>query len=492
MNVVPVLLFAAAVVAVLGWGGRNRLLLAVVVASYCGVIAVTFTGGGSGGIWLVQIIVLLIGPFMVTWRSGPRFGSAVVTRLTYLMFGVYLYATAVALGRYDESLEQAKAGAFTAVAGVPLSLLMTGYRLFVLAALVMIFTLPLRCVVDRPTLRKCLVAGWLLSVVVAIAGVLDYLGLANLAFSYRREAGYGHVAILGFHRAALGMMSVYGIYLTFAMTQLTPSPVLKRLGYATVPLMLAALILSWSRAAIVALVASAAVLAVLLGGVRVAKSIALWTIGACAVTWLVLIQYPEIYERLLPVNSVYVDSSGETRVETWRALSAWLLDRPEVLLLGAGFLNFNYLVNVKEGAVWLETAHNSYLHTLTEAGLVGFAVLLIWQATVVIWLMGWRRRDRRPEAQALTAAFLAMTTAALSSSFTQESLAPAGTMVPQLLHYYLLLGLWISAYRAERRQVDELASFQGSPRRGRAAVVSGQIVRRAGTMETTRAGMVTS
>jgi O-antigen ligase len=448
-NAVPVVLFAIAAIVLLLRGGRNRVLLAALVTSYCGVIAVTFTGGASGGIWLVQVLVLAVAPLALTWRPAPPFGSAAVTRLTYLMFAVYLYAIAVGIGRYDESLEHAKAGSFTAVAGIPLSVLITGYRLVVLAGLVLAFTLPMRCAVGPSTLRRCLVAGWLMSVVLALAGVLDYLGVADLAFSYRREAGYAHVAILGFHRAALGMMTVYGIYLTFAMTQLTPSPVIRRLGYATVPLLLAALVFSWSRAAIGALAVSAVVLAILLGGVRAAKSSVLWGIGAAAVVWALLLQYPEISDRLFASGSGYVDTSGEARVEAWRALSAWLLDRPEVLLLGVGFQNFNYLVNVKEGAVWLEAAHNGYLHTLTETGLVGFAVLLIWQASVIAWVMRWRRRDRRRETRILTAAFLALTTAALSSSLTQETLAPGGSMVPLLLHYYLLLGLWISAYRAE-------------------------------------------
>ncbi len=445
-SLVPIGLFSLAALAALIGSRQGGGLRAVLIASYCGVLVTSFTGGTSGGVWLVQIALLALAPSLLARPASEPGSSRPVTLLTYAMFGVYLFGILVGLTRFDPSLESLKAGHFDEFLGIPVRVLIAGYRFCVIATLALAFALPLRYAVDRTLLRSCLKICWVLTVLLAVAGISDYLNLADFAFSYRREAGYRHVAVLGFHRGAVGMMLVMGIFLSFAMTQMAEQGRQNVLAYVTAPILFIALLFTWSRGATLAMAAGSMSLVLTLGGARMIKGIVVTVVGAITV-YAILSRFPDVQERFsfFLTGSLRYDSAG--RLDAWSDLISWLFKNPGVLLSGAGFQNFQYYVFLESGAVELEAAHNNYLHVLAETGIGGFTVFLCWLGAIFVWLAGWRQRASDTADRSLAGIVISMMLAMAVSCMTQESLAPAPSMVPLVLHFYVVLGMIVSYFR---------------------------------------------
>jgi len=448
---IPVLIYASLALGVLVLSKRGRSLKCVLVASYCGVIVTSFTGGASGAVWLVPLFLFLLSPWIVFGTNAPGFGSLAAGRFTYALFIVFLVGILVGLVRYDPLLDIEKAGSFQTFMGLPTRVLMAGYRVVSLCSIVLAFTLPLRHRIDRALLVQCLKLCWLFSLVLACLGIIDYLGLADLAFSYRREAGYGHVAILGFHRAALGMITVVGIFASFTLTQISPRSWLTTFVYLSAPVLLLALLFSWSRAAMLALGVGSVSLAFTMSGTRAIKAAAITFCGLLIVGIMISLS-PELQERFALPASGGLEESSAGRLQGWMQLVTWLVQSPGVLITGVGFQNFNYFVHLSSGAVELEAAHNNYLHILTEHGIFGFLIFVAWILSMIGWLLRWRRAAADGPSRVIPSIFLSLVLAIVVSCLTQESLAPSSAMMPFLLHFYLILGIWMSHYRTETVQ----------------------------------------
>ncbi|MFQ5461891.1 MAG: O-antigen ligase family protein [Phycisphaerae bacterium] len=448
---IPVLIYASLALAFAMFSKRARTLKCVLVASYCGVIVTSFTGGASGGVWLAPLFLYLLSPWILFGAKLPAFGSMKVGRLTFALFVVFFVGILVGLVRYDPLLDIEKAGSFQRFMGVPTRVLMAGYRVVSLCSIVLAFMLPLRHRIDRPLLVQCLKLCWLFSLVLACLGIIDYLGLADMAFSYRREAGYGHVAILGFHRASLGMITVVGIFASFTLTQIAPRSWLTTLVYLSAPVLLLALLFSWSRAAMLAIGVGAVSLTFTMTGTRAIKATAI-TFCCLLIVGIMISLSPELKDRFALPTSGGLEESSAGRLRGWMQLVTWLVQSPGVLITGVGFQNFNYFVHLSSGAVELEAAHNNYLHILTEHGIFGFLIFIAWILAMLGWLLGWRRTVGDGPARVIPSIFLSLVLAIVVSCLTQESLAPSSAMMPFLLHFYLILGIWMSHYRAEMAQ----------------------------------------
>lgn len=445
---VPVVIYACLACAFLVFSKRGRALKCALVASYCGVMVTSFTGGASGAIWLAPLFLFLLSPWILFSGTGPGFGSITAGRLTYTMFIVFLLGIFVGLIRYDPALDLAKSGSFQGFMGIPTRVLMAGYRTISLFSLFLAFALPLRYRISRELLLDCLKLCWVFSLVLACLGIIDYVGVADMAFSYRRETGYGHVAILGFHRATLGMISVVGIFAAFTLTQVSPRPMLKMAVYLSAPILLLALLFTWSRAAILAIGVGSVSLAFTMMGSRALKGVAI-TVCGMLIVGLMLVLSPELRERFTIPTSGGLEESSAGRLQAWTGLLAWLLRNPDVLITGVGFQNFHYYVNISSGAINLEAAHNNYLHVLTEHGVFGLLIFVVWIISIIVWLLAWRRSATDGPSRIAPSVFLSLVFAIVVSCLTQESLAPSFSMMPFLLHFYLIFGIWMSHYRTE-------------------------------------------
>jgi O-antigen ligase len=455
----PSFLIVIAIYAVVALGvvfttRRGGLLLGVLVASYCGVIGVSFTRGASGGIWLVQLLLLAAVPIMLSRRALPAYGSDRVTTLTYLLFIMYIVGVAVGMARFDPTLESQKAGTFQSVGGIPLSALMAAYRLFVITGLALAFILPLRFHIDRELFRRFLLLAWVMSVIFGACGIIKYLGVAQLGFTVRTEMGSEHTDLLGFNRASHGLILVVGIFMSYAMTQLNRNPIIKTLAYASAPLLMVSLLFSWSRAATLAMAVSSVSLIVTLGGARAVKGTILTIFGIIVIA-LVLRNYSDVAERMEFFRTGHVDESGQARVNTWLSLLQYMLEQPDVLLFGVGFQNFHYFLHLSRATVSLEAAHNNFLNVLAEQGIFGFILFIAWLVAIFAWLLRWRRQTPDPTVKVMTGIMTSVMIAAVVSSLTQETLSPAFAQVPWMMHLLLVMGAWVSWYRAEMWTLEQ-------------------------------------
>lgn len=428
----------------------------MLVSSYCGVIIVKFTGGASGAVWLGPLFIFLVS-ITVLWRHQiPELGGKSLTIFTNLLFVMFILGIFIGLMRFDVSLEAAKSGSFKTFAGIPIRYLMMVYRLHIVSFLFLAIALPLRYEMDRELFLKCLKLCWLFTLVLSILTILDYLGVANFSYDYRRTFGYKHVAILGFHRGSHGMMIVIGIFMSFAMTQLTRSYFWKVIAYCSAPILILGLLFTWSRSALLALAVASTSLIITLGGTKAIKGLLVILLGLLVVS-IIMSKYPDLQERFSFFTSreipIEVESAG--RLAGWAKLLTWLFQNPDVLILGVGFQNFNYYINVQSQVVELEAGHNNYLHILAELGFVGLIVFVGWLISIFFWLVSWRRAVSSRVDKTMCGIFISLMLGIAASCITQESLAPSPAMIPLLTHFFILLGIWRSYYRRQMLEISE-------------------------------------
>lgn len=468
---IPIAIYAAIALMFLISNRRLGPLLALVTVSYCGVVAFTPTRGATGAIFLPHIFLLLIAPAVLSRRGLPAGASSAVTTWTWLLLGMFGFGVLVGFGRFSSEVTAAMAGQFTGVAGIPLSVLMTGYRIFVLVTLALALLIPLKFTIDRAQMLRILTVCWLFSLVLAALQFVEYFEIADVTFDVSSEAvgesdrALGrHRVVLGFRRAALGLMFVAGLFFSYGMTQLSRSYVLRALAWASAPALMIALLFSWSRAAVIGMAAGSIALIVTMGGVRAIRGVIL-TIFGVIVIWSVLGQFEDAQDRFIFFQTGEIRESGHSRLEGWQMLTEYLFRQADVLIFGAGFQNFQYAINVTEGAVQLTAGHNVYLHTLAELGVAGFIVFIGWVVAVFVWLIRWRSEIQDNVTKVMAGVFMALFVGVLASGLTQESLMPTPSVTNWILHFYLMLGIWVSWYRTEhyQRSFAQAAAPQPTP-----------------------------
>jgi O-antigen ligase len=209
-------------------------------------------------------------------------------------------------------------------------------------------------------------------------------GIADDTMSWRLEGPVGDANYYG-------QLLVTGLPLVVAMIFAAKSAWLRIAGLAGVPLVLAAIVLTYSRGALVGL-AAVAVFAVLMARQRVA---AIGAVAALAV--LVLAAAPDmVVKRLIPIAETLSAAVGGgqsvgdmalgQRLSVMRAATAMFADSP---LLGVGTWQFSALYpdyalkhGLDLGAP--PEAHSRFLETAAEGGLLGLLNLFAFIA-VVAW-----------------------------------------------------------------------------------------------------------
>jgi O-antigen ligase len=335
------------------------------------------------------------------------------------------------------------------------------YRFNTVLFLFLAFAVPLRYHVDRPLFLQCLKICWFFTCVLAISEILDFFDIVDMAFTIERLEGYVHMGVWGFIRAGFGKMLVIGAFMSFTMTQLTKSHLLKILGYSSFPLVAVGLLCSYSRSSMVSFALSVMALIVMLGGVRAFKGLVIAVISFAAI-YIIMAQLPEVQERFMTfltlsrpgdVKLTYRDVSAG-RIEGWLIMINWLLTRPDVILIGTGFQNFNYFVNLTAGAGTLESGHNSFLQVLIEVGVIGLVVFICWIVSIFSWLLRWRRSMTNPLDRMVPGIFFSLMLGLVASCAVSETLVPAAGVVILQVNIYILLGIWISYYRSQMLELN--------------------------------------
>ena len=420
---------------------------------------------------MAPLLLFLIGPWIIQHPKAEAFGSRRLTRLTYMMFFLFFVGIIVALARYDPSLEVVKAGRFKTLLGLPIRFLIAGYRMHTVAFLILAFALPLHYYIDRKLFLQCLVLCWVFSVVHAVCGMLNYFGVYNLGFSYMGDPnaapGAGTVAVLGFLRASNGLILLMGAFMSFAVSQLTRSRILKGLVYASMPVFVMATLFTWSRATMLAIVVAAISLAGTLGGFRgFLKAMLVAVIGVVVVV-LVGTQIYAVQERFLiysgiGAGAVSLEEASAGRITGWMELLRWIAVSPGVILTGVGFQNFEYFVKIFAQVGTLAGGHNNWLHILIEFGILGFVVFNCWLLAIFFWLVSWKRTMTNRVDRMMPGIFISLMFGMSASCLTQSTFAPASAMVPWFVHFFIVLGIWISYYRTQMLEsYVDLESFDG-------------------------------
>jgi len=172
----------------------------------------------------------------------------------------------------------------------------------------------------------------------------------------------------------------------------TESPV-SRAGLATgAAVLMAALVLSYSRASLITVAIAIAVL-VWRNRTRVplAKAAVLASAGALAMWWIFPI-FVQAWWMRISASAEYFFTATEGvlsgRVASWRTLLAWIESHPWQMLFGIGYKTLPYTSQLGAPVV----ADNMYLSLLVETGIAGLAAL-IWLNVAILRAAGQASRS---------------------------------------------------------------------------------------------------
>ncbi|HXK04326.1 MAG TPA: O-antigen ligase family protein [Verrucomicrobiae bacterium] len=322
-----------------------------------------------------SLIFAALGPFAgILWMSEWRYRPDSLNHAFIALFGVLL-ASVGAAAVY--SGEIAAAGSLTRV------------LLFGISVYVYFYTAhgPGRGIDSARSVRLLYAA----AVAAALFACVDFY------FQFPAPAGYGPQFVWldsGIYRRAQGLFyeaSTLGNFCAFFLVMAAvalsrpreQSPVARKWLVPGAAVLLAALVLSYSRASLLNLAAGLAVLAW-----HNRRRVPLWRVAALAAaaglaTWLVFPVFVEAYWLRLSASAKYFFSATEGvlsgRVASWRTLVDWAAANPWQALSGIGYKTLPYTDYLGAPVV----ADNMYLSLLVETGVAGLAALLWLNVAIV-------------------------------------------------------------------------------------------------------------
>lgn len=216
------------------------------------------------------------------------------------------------------------------------------------------------------------------------ASTLAYIAYeTNYIYFFNHRLDIFHNGYCGLDSNGAGLMLAMGVPMCWFIYEGTPKW-WRWVYVALIPVIIHAVLMSYSRGAMVSLLAMCPFL-LMRSRQRVRLSIA-GTILAVAV--LPVMAGPEIQARFLTLKNTEVDDSANSRRDSWKAALKMAADYP---VFGVGIRNSN-LFSFQYGADKLgRTIHSNYLQIAADNGFVGLALFLAVLATA------WRstRRCRR-------------------------------------------------------------------------------------------------
>lgn len=316
-----------------------------------GLTVVKMAGGLLALLWIVRVLEREAAmPFL--FAHHPGFAYAVV------LFPGWAFASTL----WAESVPDARANAFRLAQGV---------------LLVFIVFSALR---DRRQLIGVLWAfagGAVLTALIGLGGATAAEQVGPFSETLRLAGGIGDPN-------ELAALLVPALAITVGLLASTRSPPV-RLGLVTMLFVIAlALLMTQSRGGLVALGVTLVIAPLLAGPARPRVLAVVLSIGALAISYYTVVAPPEQLERI----TSFAAGGGTGRQDLWTISLEMFGDRP---VLGVGAGNFVVVepryavgdINLQRADLVVDTprgAHNTYLHEVTELGLVGgaiFAVVLL-------------------------------------------------------------------------------------------------------------------
>jgi len=237
----------------------------------------------------------------------------------------------------------------------------------------------------------------------AVAAAL--FACVDFYFQLPAPAGYGPQFVwldTGVYRRAQGLFyeaSTLGNFCVFFLVMIAAalsrprreSPVARKWLAAGAAALLAALVLSYSRASLVSLAVALSVLAWQNRRRISMLRVAVVAAAGALLTWLIFPVFVELYWMRLSASAQFFFSATEGilsgRVASWRTLVDWVSANPWQALTGIGYKTLPYTSYLGAPIV----ADNMYLSLLVETGVAGLAALIWLNVAIVRALL--RARD---------------------------------------------------------------------------------------------------
>jgi len=220
-------------------------------------------------------------------------------------------------------------------------------------------------------------------------------------FQFPAPAGYGPQFVWldsGVYRRAQGLFyeaSTLGNFCAFFLVMIAvalsrpagEAPVSRKALWAGGVVFFAALVMSYSRASMLTVLAACAVLLASrrkrVKLVRAAALLVLGALGGAVVVWKLFPGFADMYWLRFSASAEYLFTATNGvlsgRVESWRTLTAWIEAHPWAALLGIGYKTLPYTDAAGSAVV----ADNMYLSLLVETGVAGLAAL-VWLNVAIL------------------------------------------------------------------------------------------------------------
>jgi probable O-glycosylation ligase (exosortase A-associated) len=228
---------------------------------------------------------------------------------------------------------------------------------------------------------------WSLLIVTALA--LGYIAYeVNFLYFVNGYMGIYHNGYGGLDNNGAGLMLAMGVPLCFFAWEGTTSQ-LRWFFLALVPVLLHAVLMTYSRGAMVSLIA---VTPLIWLRSRKRRQLSLAALGLALL--LPVLAGPEIRARFFSVSDHDQDASAQSRLGSWNAAWQMAKDNP---VFGLGIRNANLFSHQYGADMEGRTIHSQYLQIAADTGFVGLGLYLTALGTV--WV-GLRRTRQQMHAQA--------------------------------------------------------------------------------------------
>ncbi len=245
-------------------------------------------------------------------------------------------------------------------------------------------------------------------------------------------------------RNLFAYMLTVGMPVCFFVFFIESAPGIRWLALGCIPLLANAVMLSFSRAAFLAMVIGSfwAVL-------RLRRVVPMLGFGVLGVLMLCRLVGSEVAARVMTIQEYDQDSSAQERLETWKAGFRMMGEHP---LLGVGAGNYGrysslYNPNVREG----QLTHNEFIETAAETGIpAGLMLLAIF--ALAVWKL---RRIQKATWLATETRWAYYSAAMLESAFVCYIIGAMFVSLPYFELSYLLLALTVSLARIVEKTAAE-------------------------------------
>jgi probable O-glycosylation ligase (exosortase A-associated) len=227
-------------------------------------------------------------------------------------------------------------------------------------------------------------------------GALVYVAYEfNSLYFFDRRLDIYHLGYGGLDNNGAGLMVAMGVPLAFFAWE-GSRRLWRWLFIATIPLLLHAVLMSYSRGAMIALLLTAPLLVI-----RSRHRLQCIVVAGLLAMTIPALAGDEIRQRFFSVAEYETDGSASSRFESWKAAIGIANAHP---ITGVGIRNSN-LFSYDYGADLIgRTIHSQYFQILADEGYPGLALYLVVVCSffVVVWRVR-RRMARRSDHEALRA-----------------------------------------------------------------------------------------